>query len=150
MTYAAEYSKTPPEGAATRATRSTPIRRVLLRGAENLTEKAYGRLLAGLGAGDPGGQVAAAYIAAQELRHLYGDRDLTQARHRLHRFYLACADRRPRSRTPRAHLLRLGRPTAGPFHHRRGEQRTTGAVNLIIKRINRVGFGFRNFANYRL
>ncbi len=26
----------------------------------------------------------------------------------------------------------------------------TEAVNLLIKRIKRVGFGFRNFANYRL
>src|SRR5512135_1332253 len=36
------------------------IRRVLLRGAENLTAKAYRRLLAGLDAGNPDGHVAAA------------------------------------------------------------------------------------------
>lgn len=55
------------------------IRRVLLRGAENLTEKAYTRLLAGLDAGDPNGQVAAAWIAAHELRHTYGARDLARS-----------------------------------------------------------------------
>ena len=67
------------------------IRRVLLRGAEHLSVTAYGRLLAGLDAGDPNGEVAAAYIACQELRHLYGARDLDAARRRLHRFYEACA-----------------------------------------------------------
>jgi len=68
------------------------IRRVLLRGAENHTPTSYGRLLAGLAAGDPGGQVAAAWIATQELRHVYGARDLTQARARLVTFYTVCAD----------------------------------------------------------
>ena len=51
------------------------IRRVLLRGAENLTERSYARLLAGLEAGDPGREVAAAWIACQELRHVYGAPD---------------------------------------------------------------------------
>jgi transposase len=127
------------------------IRRILLRGAENLTENAYGRLLAGLGAGDPAGQVAAAYIAAQELRHLYGARDLTQARHRLHRFYVACAD----PGVPE--LERLGRTISAWEDQLLAHFTTAGvsngpteAVNLLIKRIKRVGFGFRNFANYRL
>ena len=127
------------------------IRRVLLRGAENLTENAFGRLLAGLSTGDPGGQVAAAYIAAQELRHLYGARDLTQARHRLHRFYVACAD----PGVPE--LERLGRTISAWEDQLLAHFITAGvsngpteAVNLLIKRITRVGFGFRNLANYRL
>jgi hypothetical protein len=56
------------------------IRRVLLRGAENLTPNAYRRLLAGLDAGDPHGKVGAAYIACQDLRHLYSAQDLAEAR----------------------------------------------------------------------
>lgn len=127
------------------------IRRVLLRGAENLTEKAYGRLLAGLGAGDPGGQVAAAYIAAQELRHLYAAPDLDRARRRLERFYWACAD------TDVPELHRLGRTISAWEDQLLAHFTTAGvsngpteAVNLLIKRIKRVGFGFRNFANYRL
>jgi transposase len=150
-TYAGGSSRRPSGTAAARATRSTPIRRILLRGAENLTENAYGRLLAGLGAGDPAGQVAAAYIAAQELRHLYGARDLTQARHRLHRFYVACAD----PGVPE--LERLGRTISAWEDQLLAHFTTAGvsngpteAVNLLIKRIKRVGFGFRNFANYRL
>jgi len=127
------------------------IRRVLLRGAENLTAKAYGRLLAGLDAGDPNGEVAAAYIACQELRHLYAAPDLDRARRRLQRFYWACA-------TPGVpELERLGR-TIAAWEAQLLAYFTTGgvsngpteAVNLLVKRIKRVGFGFRNFANYRL
>jgi transposase len=138
----------------TRKHRADPlyrIRRVLLRGAENLTPKAYGRLLAGLDAGDPDGEVAAAYIACQELRHLYAAPDLDRARRRLQTFYWACA-------TPGVpELERLGR-TIAAWEAQLLAYFTTGgvsngpteAVNLLVKRIKRVGFGFRNFANYRL
>jgi transposase len=44
------------------------IRRVLRRGAEHLTTTGWARLLAGIEAGDHDGQVAAAWVAAQELR----------------------------------------------------------------------------------
>jgi len=127
------------------------VRRVLLRGAENLTEHAYGRLLAGLDAGDPAGHVAAAWIAAQELRHVYAAPDLDRARRRLHRFYTACAH----PEIPE--LTRLGRTISSwenqllaYFTTDRTSNGPTEAVNLLIKRIKRVGFGFRNFKNYRL
>jgi transposase len=127
------------------------IRRVLLRGAENLTERAYARLLAGLDAGDPDGEVAAAYIACQELRHLYAAPDLDRARRRLYVFYQACA------RPGLPELERLGRTIAAwesqllaYFSTGRVSNGPTEAVNLLVKRIKRVGFGFRNFANYRL
>lgn len=127
------------------------IRRLLLRGAENLTERAYARLLGGLDAGDPDGAVAAAYIACQELRHLYAAPDLDRARRRLHTFYQACA-------APGVpELERLGR-TIAAWEDQLLAYFTTGgvsngpteAVNLLVKRIKRAGFGFRNFANYRL
>ncbi len=127
------------------------IRRVLLRGAENLTADAYSRMLAGLDAGDRDQQVAAAWIACQELRHVYSARTLAQARRRLTIFYWACA-------TPDVpELHRLGR-TIEAWQQQLLAYFTTGgasngpteAVNLLIKRIKRVGFGFRSFANYRL
>jgi transposase len=124
---------------------------VLLRGAENLTEHAYARLLAGLDAGDPAGHVAAAWIAAQELRHVYAAPDLDRARRRLHRFYTACAH----PEIPE--LTRLGRTISSwenqllaYFTTDRTSNTPTEAVNLLIKRIKRAGFGFRNFHNYRL
>jgi len=68
------------------------IRRVLRRGAERLTARQYERLHIALGAGDPNGEVARAWIAMQELRHVYGARDPRQARSFLHTFYVAAAD----------------------------------------------------------
>ena len=53
------------------------IRRVLRRGAENLSTPAWARLLAGIEAGDEHGQVAAAWVAAQELRAIYHCRSPT-------------------------------------------------------------------------
>ena len=79
---------------------------MLLRGAENLTERSYARLLAGLEAGDPGREVAASWIACQELRHVYGAPDLDRARRRLEGFNWACAD----TEVPELH--RLGRTIA--------------------------------------
>jgi len=127
------------------------IRRVLLRGAENHTPTSYTRLLAGLGAGDPADEVAAAWIATQELRHVYGAHDPTQARNRLFTCYTVCAD------AGLPELARLARTISAwqdqllaYFTTGRASNGPTEAVNLLIERIKRVGFGFRNFANYRL
>ncbi len=127
------------------------IRRVLLRGAENQTVTSLTRLLDGLAAGDDHNQVGHAYIAAQELRHVYGARDLAQARDRLFAFYTACAD------TDIPELHRLARTISAwqnqllaYFTTGRASNGPTEAVNLLVKRIKRVGFGFRNFDNYRL
>ncbi|MEJ7743730.1 MAG: ISL3 family transposase [Nocardioidaceae bacterium] len=127
------------------------IRRVLLRGAENLTATAYSRMLAGLDAGDHGEEVSAAWIACQELRHVYTAPTLAHARRRLQTFYWACAI----PEVPELH--RLGQTIAAwqdqllaYFTTAGASNGPTEAVNLLIKRIKRVGFGFRNFANYRL
>lgn len=127
------------------------VRRVLLRGAETHTRTSWARMLAGLAAGDPDQHVGAAWIAAQELRHVYAAHDLPTATVRLGVFYRACQtpgvpELARLARTIRAWENQLlaywttGRVSNGP----------TEAVNLLIKRIKRVGFGFRNFTNYRL
>ena len=36
------------------------------------------------------------------------------------------------------------------YHHERLSNGPTEAMNLLVKKIKRVGHGFRNFANYRL
>jgi len=115
------------------------IRRVLLRGAENLNAASYARLLAGLDAGDPHGHVTATYIAAQELRHVYAAPDLHRAKQRLQRFYWACA----RPGVPE--LERLARTIEAwqeqllaYFTTDRASNGPTEAVNLLIKRIKRV------------
>jgi transposase len=51
------------------------IRRILRRRADRLSERAWDRLRAGLVAGDPGGEVTAAWTIAQELMRCYQLRD---------------------------------------------------------------------------
>ena len=127
------------------------IRRVLRRGADHLTARAWERLLTGVEAGDSGGQVAAAWIAAQDLRLLYRAPDKARAAHLLHKLLVHCAD----SGVPE--LARLGRTLdawrleiLAAFDHRGISNGPTEAVNLMIKKIKRVAHGFRNFDNYRL
>jgi transposase len=127
------------------------IRRVLRRGHEHLTDVAWDRLLTGLDVGDIDGQVAAAWIAAQDLRLIYRARTRDDAQRRLYRWLVHCAD----SNVPELHRLAstidswrdellayfdTGGISNGP----------TEAMNLLIKKIKRTGHGFRNFDNYRL
>ena len=127
------------------------IRRVLRRGANTLSDRAWDRLLVGLGAGDPDGHVTAAWIAAQDLRLLYRAPDRDRAAHLLHRLLVHCAD----SGVPE--LARLARTLdawrgelLAVFDHPGISNGPTEAINLLIKKIKRVGHGFRNLANYRL
>jgi transposase len=127
------------------------IRRVLLRGAERLTTRAWDRLLVGLDAGDPHGEVGAAWIAKEDLRRVYAAPDQPDAHRRLTDLHTRCT----RSDVPE--LRRLAR-TVGHwqaeilayFRTQHASNGPTEAVNLLVKQVKRVGFGFRNFANYRL
>ena len=127
------------------------IRRVLRRGAEHLTDRAWTRLLAGLDAGDNDQQIGKAWIGAQDLRGIYRSRDRAQAQHRLHAWLVHCAD----SGVPELHRLAK---TIESWREEFLAYFTTGgasngpteAMNLLIKKIKRVGHGFRNFDNDRL
>jgi transposase len=127
------------------------IRRVLRRGADTLTPTAWSRLLAGIEAGDERGQVAAAWVAAQELRAIYRCRERQQAAARLYAWTVMCID------SGVAELARLARTFTtwreeflAYFTAGRISNGPTEAINLLIKKIKRVGHGFRNFDNYRL
>lgn len=126
------------------------IRRVLRRGHDHHSDPSWTRLLRGLDLGDPRGEVAAAWIAAQDLRLLYRLRDPQRAAQAFSRWLAFCAD----SKVPELHRLArtldswrdelLARFTVAGVSNG-----PTEAVNLLIKKIKRVGHGFRNFANYR-
>src|SRR6201997_3969996 len=116
------------------------IRRVLHRGAENLTPTGWARLIAGIEAGDERGQVAAAWVAAQELRAIYRCRDRNQAAARFYDWTVTCID----SGVPE--LGRLARTITtwreeflAYFSTGRISNGPTEAVNLLIKKILRVG-----------
>ena len=126
------------------------IRRLLLVAHERLTERGMLRLRAGLDAGDPEGEVGAAYLAKELLREVYGTTSLREARRRLRKFHRHCGQ------ADVAELARLSRTVRSWEHEILGWHRTglsngpTEATNLLIKKVKRVGHGFRNFGNYRL
>ena len=127
------------------------IRRVLRRGAEHLSTHGWARLLAGIEAGDEHGQVAAAWVAAQELRAIYGCRDRDRAAGRLYDWTVMCIDSQVPELGRLARTLTMWRNEfLAYFSTGRISNGPTEAVNLLIKKILRVGHGFRNFGNYRL
>jgi transposase len=127
------------------------IRKLLLTAAEQLTSRGWVRLRAGLTAGDPTGEVAAAWQGKELLAAVYAADDLADARAALERFY------RWADGVGLAELSRLARTVRAweaeilAWHVTDGcSNGPTEAVNLLIKKIKRVGHGFRNFTNYRL
>jgi transposase len=127
------------------------IRKLLLTAAEQLTQRGRVRLRAGLAAGDPGGEVAAAWQGKELLRTVYAADGMLAARTALERFYrwadgVGVAELSRLARTVRAWEAEIL-----AFHTADGcSNGPTEAVNLLIKKVKRVGHGFRNFDNYRL
>jgi transposase len=127
------------------------IRKLLLTAAEQLTQRGQVRLRAGLTAGDPTGEVAAAWQGKELLRAVYAAVGATAAGAALDRFY------RWSDGVEVVELARLARTVRAweaeilAFHATGGcSNGPTEALNLLIKKVKRVGHGFRNFANYRL
>lgn len=127
------------------------IRRLLLVGAERLTERGWDRIHAGLAAGDPADEVAAAVVAKELLRDLYSAPGIRSARGRLAKFYAHCASAEVAELTRLAKTVRAWE-TEILAYHRTGlaSNGPTEAVNLGIETVRRTGRGFRNFDNYRL
>jgi transposase len=126
------------------------IRRRLLASHDRLDPAAFARMLAWLDAGDPEGEVGAAYLAKELLRETYLADDALEARRRLVAFYQHCTN------SGVLELERLARTIARwetpilRWHRTRLTNAATEGTNLVIKNVKRLGFGFRNFDNYRL
>jgi transposase len=127
------------------------IRKLLLIATEQVTQRGRARLRAGLAAGDPTGEVAAAWQGKELLRAVYRAVGRPAARAALDRFYrwadgVGVAELSRLARTVRAWEAEIL-----AFHATDGcSNGPTEAINLLIKKVKRVGHGFRNFANYRL
>ena len=137
-----------------RGRRDDPLyraRRVLLRGEERLDEKAAARLASLLALGDPGAEVAIAYRMKERLRDFYATTNLAQARAMLEELVTHCT-----KRTMPPEIQKLGKTIRTwfdkivNFHLARVSNGPTESLNNLIKRIKRIGFGFRNFKNYRI
>lgn len=126
------------------------IRKVLLTGAERLTEAARARLDAALAAGDPRDEVLACWLAKEHVREVYAVDDSADARVLLDAVIAECVASEVKE------LRRLGGTLTKwrseiLAHHVTGDSNgPTEAMNLLIKNIKRVGRGFTNFEHYRL
>jgi transposase len=127
------------------------IRKLLLTAAEQLTGRGRVRLRAGLAAGDPTGEVAAAWQGKELLRAVYAADGMPAARAALDRFYRWADGVQVPELSRLARTVRAWEVEILAFHATSGcSNGLTDAVNLLIKKVKRVGHGFRNFANYRL
>jgi transposase len=126
-------------------------RRALLTGEEKLNDDAAQRLRSLLELGDPDGEVAIAYRIKERLREFYRERDFDTARNMLTEIQTHCL----KPAMP-AELRKLGSTIKRwfdkicNFHIARLSNGPTEAMNNLIKRIKRIGYGFRNFDNYRI
>ena len=137
-----------------RGRRDDPLyraRRILLFGEERLDEKATQRLWSLLELGDPNAEVAIAYRVKERVRDFYRTFDPEAARRMLEELHIHCV-----KRAMPPEVQRLGRTLKhwfdkiANFHLARVSNGPTEALNNLIKRIKRIGFGFRNFENYRI
>jgi transposase len=127
------------------------IRKLLLTAAEQLTQRGRVRLRAGLAAGDPSGEVAAAWQGKELLRAVYATAGTAAARTALDRFYRWADGVQVPELSRLARTVRAWEAEILAFHATGGcSNGPTEAVNLLVKKAKRVGHGFRNFPNYRL
>ena len=111
--------------------------------AEQLTSWGWVRLRTGLAVGNPAGQVAAAWQGKELVCAVYAADDLVAARVALERFYrwadgVGVAELSRLARTVRAWEAKIL-----AFHSTKGcSNGPTEAVNLLIKKVKRVGHGF--------
>jgi transposase len=126
-------------------------RRVLLMAEERLDEEAAERLGSLLELGDPNAEVAIAYRIKERLRDFYKATGPTEARLILEELRHHCA-----KKAMPPEVQKLGR-TIGKwfdklcnYHIAKMSNGPTESLNNLIKRIKRIGFGFRNFENYRI
>ena len=124
------------------------IRRLLQ--ARSLNERGWQRLIDGLAAGDPDGEVGAACLARELLAEVFAAIDIAHARRRLMVFFGYVADVEIPELTRLATTVDRWRNEILAYHTTGGASNgPTEAVNLIIEKIRRIGHGYRNFSNYR-
>jgi transposase len=126
------------------------IRRVLLTADERLGEDRFAWMRSLLDAGDPDGEVGAAWVAKELLRDVFRARGEAHARRRMIAFYMHCAD------ADIPELERLARTVSRWAeqifaYHRTGKasNRRVENVHMLAEKIRRNAHGFTNHDNYR-
>ncbi|MDN6486291.1 MAG: transposase, partial [Ancrocorticia sp.] len=96
------------------------------------------------------GEVAITYRIKERLREFYDQTNMESARELLDELITTC-----RKASMPAEVQKLGatlktwHPQILAYHHAHHSNGITEAMNNLIKRVKRVGYGFRNFNNYR-
>jgi transposase len=137
-----------------RGRRDDPLyraRRVLLMGEEKLDAEATDRLASLLELGDPNAEVAIAYRIKERLRDFYRTSDPDEARRMLEELKDHCLKRAMPSEVRKlGRTIRTWFDKICNYHLAKVTNGPTESLNNLIKRIKRIGFGFRNFENYRI
>ena len=118
---------------------------------ERLDHRGEVRLKGLLEAGDPHGEVRMAWHAKETVRGVYRIADPALADEYTRRLaadlqHESC----PSEVNQLGRTIRRWHTPIVNWHHARHTNAATEAVNNLIKRIKRIAFGFRSFANYRI
>jgi transposase len=137
-----------------RGRRDDPLyraRRVLLMAEEKLDAAASERLESLLRLGDPNAEVAIAYRLKERLRDFYAAQGLEEGRQILQELMDHCLKQAmPYEVQKFGRTLKRWFEKICNYHLAKVSNGPTESLNNLIKRIKRVGFGFRNFENYRI
>src|SRR5262249_19466886 len=126
-------------------------RRLLTKAHERLDERGEQKLLGLLEAGDPRGEVRMTWHAKEVVRSIYEITDPDVADEFVAQLGLDLQDEScpPDVRSLGRTIMRW-RNKIVAWHGAFVSNGPTEAVNNLIKRIKRVGFGFRRFTHYRI
>ena len=127
------------------------IRRLLTIAAERLDENGEAKRVGLLRAGDPRGEVDAAWHAKEAVRDLYTCANAKVAGEFIDELIIDMDDPCwPVEVRSLARTLRRWRDEIVAWHATRISNGPTEAANNLIKRVKRVAFGFTSFRNYRV
>ena len=127
------------------------VRKLLLSGHERVTQSGETKLLRLLEAGDPRGEVRNAWHANQTLRGIYSIDDPELGAVTVEQLAIEFQDPYlPLEVNRLGRTLWRWRTQIANWHTARVSNAATEAADNLIKRVKRVGFGFTNFANYRI
>ena len=127
------------------------VRRLLTKADERLDDKGRTKLLGLLAAGDPRGEVKTTWHAKEVIRSIYQITDPEVADQFVTRLALDLQDAdHPIEVRSLGRTLKRWHDQIVAWHRGRASNGPTEAINNLIKRIKRVGFGFRRFRNYRI
>ncbi len=116
-----------------------------------MEEKGNDKLLGLLKAGDPKGEVTAAWHAKEAVRALYTHEDLALATEWIDELTLDMADTdNPVEVRSLGRTLKRWRTQILAWHEAKVSNGPTEAVNNLVKRTKRAAFGFTSFRNYRV